>query len=191
MAAHPDKDPPSSDPPPVHVYDDIAEMDNPLPRWWLLTFAGTIVFAIGYFYYYEGFRAGPTPTDELAAARADDARRRGVEAPPAGPEQLMTMSRDAALVAEGATTFAQLCAPCHGASAEGKIGPNLTDAYWLHGGRPEQILTTIASGYPDKGMPAWKSSLGAHKTELVTAYVLSLRGQNRPGKAPQGTEEKD
>lgn len=182
--------PTSSDPPPVHVYDDIVEMDNPLPRWWLLTFAATVIFSAGYFYYFEGFKAAPTPADELAAARAADAARRGVEIA-STPAQLRAMSEDRAAVAEGAALFAQSCAPCHGADGEGKIGPNLTDRHWLHGGQPDQVLATIAAGVPAQGMPAWKPALGPRKTELLTAYVLSLRGKNLPGKAPQGTEEKD
>ena len=28
-----------------HEYDGIQEYDNPMPRWWLLTFAGTVIFS--------------------------------------------------------------------------------------------------------------------------------------------------
>lgn len=171
----------------THVYDDIQEMDNPLPRWWLLTFFGTIVFAAGYFYYYETFKVGLTPDDELAADMARIQKNKG--GPVATPEQLLAMSTDPKALQDGGATFQQLCAACHGDQGEGKIGPNLTDRYWLHGGSPDRILQTVSIGVTDKGMPAWATSLGPRKTQLVTAYVLSLRGKNLPGKAPQGQEE--
>ena len=37
-----------------HTYDGIQEYDNPMPRWWLLTFAGTVIFSIIYY-----FNVGP------------------------------------------------------------------------------------------------------------------------------------
>jgi cytochrome c oxidase cbb3-type subunit 3 len=37
-----------------HEYDGIKEYDNPMPRWWLLTFAGTVIFSVIYL-----FNVGP------------------------------------------------------------------------------------------------------------------------------------
>jgi len=36
-----------------HNYDGIQEYDNQLPRWWFYLFIFTIIFAGGYFYYYQ------------------------------------------------------------------------------------------------------------------------------------------
>jgi len=70
------------------------------------------------------------------------------------------------------------------------VGPNLTDEFWLHGGKPEAVLASVTHGYPDKGMPAWKPVLGAEKVRLAAAYVLSLRGKSVANpKAPQGTKD--
>ncbi|MFX8500645.1 cbb3-type cytochrome c oxidase N-terminal domain-containing protein, partial [Acinetobacter baumannii] len=38
-----------------HIYDeDLVELNNPLPRWWLWMFVITIVFSLGYLYLYPG-----------------------------------------------------------------------------------------------------------------------------------------
>jgi cytochrome c oxidase cbb3-type subunit 3 len=78
---------------------------------------------------------------------------------------------------------------CHQADGSGLVGPNLTDAYWLHGGQPLDILHTVTNGVPEKGMVAWLSQLGPRRVEDVTVYVLTLKGKNLPGKEPQGEPE--
>ena len=82
--------------------------------------------------------------------------------------------------------YAQNCVVCHGDHAEGKIGPNLTDDFWVHGGQPTQVWATIKDGVPARGMPQWGTTLGAEPVQQVSAYVLSLRGSHVPGKAPEG-----
>src|SRR5258708_35685028 len=91
-------------------------------------------------------------------------------------------------LAAGKDIFAAICAPCHGANAGGTVGPNLTDEYWLHGGRPENILTSVRDGWGDQGMPAWGRQLGEGRGREVGAYVVGLTGTHAErGKAPQGT----
>jgi cytochrome c oxidase cbb3-type subunit 3 len=100
------------------------------------------------------------------------------------------MGANPAMMAGAAQIFASRCATCHGGSGEGKIGPNLTDPYWLHGGQPMQIYRTILEGVPDKGMLAWKMQLPPAQVLAMAAYVTTLQGTNPPrAKAPQG--EKD
>lgn len=172
-----------------HVYDGIVEHDNPLPRWWLLTFYGAIVFAAFYWFHFEGFHSGQSPEEELAAAAAADAKRKAASGKALSGAALAALSKDSGVVADGAKTFAESCAVCHGARGEGKIGPNLTDAAWLHGGSPDKVFATIANGVPAKGMPAWEPQLGARKTQALTAFVLSVRNTNVPGKPAQGIDE--
>ena len=46
---------PSSDNTTGHVWDeDLRELNNPLPRWWLFLFIFTLVFAVGYLVLYPG-----------------------------------------------------------------------------------------------------------------------------------------
>ena len=73
-----------------HEWDGIEELDTPMPRWWLWTLYGTILFAIGYCIAYPAWplidRAtagtlGWSSRGDLAAEmRAADAARDGVVA---------------------------------------------------------------------------------------------------------------
>lgn len=173
----------------IHEYDGIQEYDNRLPNWWLYSLFGTIVFAFGYWVYYQQLGAGATP---LAAYEAELATEKAKQAaaPAVTPELLAGLAKDAKVVESGKETFATTCAACHGPSGGGIIGPNLTDAYWLHGGAPENIYATVRDGYAAKGMPAWGPTLGEEKVRAAVAYVLTLRDTNvAGGKPPQGTEE--
>jgi len=172
-----------------HVYDGIVEHDNKLPFWWQLTLYGAVVFALVY-WYGRRLNAIETVNEAYAndvaverAAEADRARARGT----IDDDMLVTLSRDPATLSKGRSTFAASCAPCHRADAGGNIGPNLTDAYWIHGSKPTDLFKIVSEGVPAKGMPTWGPQLGQDRIESVVAFVLSLRDTNVPGgKAPQG-----
>jgi cytochrome c oxidase cbb3-type subunit 3 len=87
--------------------------------------------------------------------------------------------------------FVTRCAACHGAQGQGIIGPNLTDEYWLHGGRPTEILHTITYGEPQAGMIPCKDQLKPEELAAMAAYVLTLQGTKPAnGKAPDGVNAK-
>lgn len=182
------------DSPVVHEYDDIQECDNHLPRWWLYTLYGTIVFAAGYWLYYHTFQRAPLPLDEYKAAKAVEMAAESERLKAAGevtPELLIKLSKDPGTVAEGKQIFESNCVACHSDGGKGNIGPNLTDGYWLHGGDPKSIYTTVNGGFLAKQMPAWGKTLGEPRLRSVVAFVLSIKNTNvGGGKAPQGEPEK-
>ena len=99
----------------------------------------------------------------------------------------LDLMNDEAMMATGASLFVSKCAQCHGNKGEGNIGPNLTDTYWLHGGKLTDIYHTVTEGVPSKGMLAWKNQLGPAEILSVSAFVGSLRDSNpSPAKEPQG-----
>jgi cytochrome c oxidase cbb3-type subunit 3 len=103
-------------------------------------------------------------------------------------ENSVVLLKDAEKLKMGHETFMTRCAVCHGEKAEGKVGPNLTDKYWLHGGNIQDLFKTIKYGVPSKGMVSWENSLNGTQIQEVASYVLSLQGTNPPGgKEPQGT----
>ncbi len=173
-----------------HDYDGIREFDNPLPLWWLVIFWVCILFGYGYWMHYEVAHTGLSLVGEYQASVAEQARKAAL-VKPITDEELIAMSKDPAVTSAGAALFAQNCAVCHGPNAEGKIGPNLTDAYWLHGGKPTQIYKTVTGGVIEKGMPTWLPILGADRVRTLVAFVLTRKGLNLPGKEPQGERAPD
>lgn len=174
----------------VHEVDGIQELDNRLPLWWLWSLYGTIVFGALYWIVYEVSHFAPEPGEIYAAevekARADEAERIKKSGAVTG-EGLVALSKDPATLATGKDVFVKTCVPCHRDDGGGTVGPNLTDAFWIHGGTPEKIYATVKDGVLDKGMPAWGAQLGPERVQAVVAYVLTLTNTNVPGgKAPQG-----
>ena len=172
------------DPDTGHDYDGIREFDNRLPNWWLVTLFTTIVFGYGYWFYYHVF----DHPSEFAAWQSEEAAiaKKLADSAPMTDSLLATLSHDGETVGKGAALFKQQCVACHGEAGEGKIGPNLTDAFWLHGARPTELYNSVSTGVASKGMPAWGAVLGAEKVRSVTAYLQTIQGRNVPGKAPEG-----
>ncbi|MEQ1504892.1 MAG: c-type cytochrome [Myxococcota bacterium] len=73
----------------------------------------------------------------------------------------------------GEDVFKQNCVVCHGEAMEGKVGPSLVDATWIHGGTLPEIEHTITVGVPDKGMVTWGPILGPEKVKAVAEYIYS------------------
>lgn len=143
-----------------HEWDGIKELNTPLPRWWLWTFYGTIVFAAGYTIAYPawplissattgvlGYSSRATLDVDLAAAKAaqGDLVAKVAETPVAdilADENLARFAR-----AGGKSLFKVYCSQCHGTGATGSVGyPNLNDDEWIWGGTIEQVHQTIAHG---------------------------------------------
>jgi cytochrome c oxidase cbb3-type subunit 3 len=169
----------------VHVYDDIHEEDNQLPNWWLAILFGSIVFSFGYWFVFHTTKQLPSPP-EAYRAELDAMKQARAAANPMGDEALADLAEDPAVVAAGKDVFLGTCASCHGQQANGLVGPNLTDKYWIHGATPGDLAKAIDTGFPDKGMPPWGPILGPDKVRKVVAYVLSVRNTNVAGKEPQG-----
>jgi len=166
-----------------HVWDgDLREMNNPLPRWWVGLFVITILFAFAYLYLYPGLgsfagKAGWTSHGQLDA---EIAKGNAEVAPLYARFQGMSVediSRDPQAHAIGERLFMNTCSPCHGSDARGGKGfPNLTSGFWLHGGKPEDIIETITHGRVGM-MPPMVAAVGSSDdVKNVANYVLAISG---------------
>jgi mono/diheme cytochrome c family protein len=72
----------------------------------------------------------------------------------------------------GATLFAQSCASCHGAEAQGLIGPKLTTSSKAKS--PDFLKRQLANGSLNKKMPAFKTIQGKD-LESIIKFVTGLK----------------
>jgi cytochrome c oxidase cbb3-type subunit 3 len=172
-----------------HSYDGIQEYDNPMPRWWVYIFWATILFSVVYWIDVPGIGTGRGRIANYERDMAEAEKRYGSRAPATQitDEALLALTKNPHEVAEGKAVFETNCMPCHRADGGGSIGPNLTDSYWIHGGRPADLYRTAHDGVLAKGMPAWGQVLKPDELTAAVSFVLTLRGTNPPDpKGPQG-----
>jgi len=193
-------DPHTGTPTTGHEWDGIAELNTPLPRWWLWTFYATIAWAFLYWIAYPawplltgatsgvlGWHSRDAVVEEVANlqtlrdpmnAKLAAASLSDIEKTP----ELLSFAR-----AEGSAIFANNCAPCHGAGGQGSKGyPNLNADRWLWGGNLDEIQTTITHGARWEAdpkthlsmMPSFGRDNLLKHDEIVAAanYVRSLSG---------------
>lgn len=160
-----------------HEYDGIQEYDNPMPRWWLLLFAVTILLVPIYYLAPGDIGAGAKREEMYAKEMAEFAAAH----PEFGKatvtvDEMAKIVADPAQVSAGRALFTVNCVSCHTADGGGLIGPNLTDDFWIHGGTPMDVHTTINEGVLAKGMPPWGKLLKPDQIKSLTAFVRSLHG---------------
>jgi cytochrome c oxidase cbb3-type subunit 3 len=166
-----------------HVWDEnLEELNNPLPMWWLYMFYITLIFGIAYLLLYpgSGVFGGALNWSEVGQYNTE----MKVANEKYGPlfakyqsEDLKVVAADPEALKMGKRLFMTYCTNCHGSDAGGGPGyPNLTDNDWLYGGQPETIQTTIMNGR-NGAMPAWGAVLGNEGVIDVANYVMSLSGR--------------
>ena len=175
----------ATDPETDHEYDGIRELDNPVPAWLKLMMYGGVLFGVVYVMHYHVLKTGALQIEEYEMEMAAAAvKYKSVEL----DEDAIVYRDDEASLAKGQSIYLELCQACHLADGGGSVGPNLTDDYWLHGGKIKDIYTTITEGVPEKGMISWKKQLTSQQRVDVSSFIMSLKGTTPAvAKEAQGT----
>ena len=189
-----------------HDWDGIKELDTPTPRWWLVIFYATIVWAVGYWIVYPAWPGISSYTHGLWNHSQRDEVTTDVAAlksARAGREQALANASLADIqnspdllqfaMAEGKAAFGDNCAPCHGAGGQGARGyPNLNDDVWLWGGKLTDIQHTITVGVRSTSADTRQSQMPAFgrdgiikpaQVDDLTEYVVHLSGRAADARA--------
>src|SRR5690554_5134477 len=187
-----------------HEFDGIVEINNPLPRWWMILYWVTIVWGFLYLALYPGLGnfAGLLgwSSSNQDVRSLEESQQATIAAREAGliveydrqvdqadekfgpvfarlsERSIEELSQDEEAVKIGQRLFIQNCAQCHGSNAMGGKGfPDLTDNDWLYGGSPAAIKHSIMEGR-NGIMPAQSQFNDQQITELAT-YVMGLSGR--------------
>ncbi|MEO1553270.1 MAG: cytochrome-c oxidase, cbb3-type subunit III [Pseudomonadota bacterium] len=187
-----------------HSWDGIKELNNPLPRWWLYIWYGTIIWAVVYMILMPAIPALPglgtnttglrNHSDRVLVAEAvqDLKTARVAQSASLLEASLEEIETDRELqqfaLAMGESLFGDNCATCHGAGGRGAVGyPILADDVWLWDGTLDGIEYTLRHGIRHDDdvdtrfslMPAFGRDglLSSDQIDGLTHYVLRVSGQ--------------
>lgn len=168
-----------------HVWDEnLEELNNPLPRWWIIKFYITIVFGIAYLALYPGLGKfegilGWTELGQYEAEISAADTKYGPLYDKYQNQAIPAVAADEDAMNMGERLYVNYCAVCHGSDARGATGfPNLRDSDWLYGGSPEAIKHSIMYGRLG-AMPSWEAPLGgAAGVDQAATYVMKLAGRS-------------
>jgi len=182
-----------------HVWDDdLRDLVNPPPKWWMFGLYASGLFVLGYILLYPSIPLLTTHTKGLMGWTSmkeykEDKLKIDVVREPfekrikemnvnqilADKELVGYVSRSAKVL------FGDNCSACHGAGGQGNPGfPVLADDDWLYEGTVEKIEESITLGR-NGVMTSHGATLSAKEIDDVAQHVLALStgGEYAPGKA--------
>jgi cytochrome c oxidase cbb3-type subunit 3 len=177
-----------------HIWDDnIRELDNPPPRWWMWGLWASIAFVIGYGILFPFWPMADGATKGVLGWTQMDAYRRGMEqveairAPFEARLEGLTAEQileDRELVqytvASSKVLFGDYCSACHGSGGQGNPGyPILADDYWQYGGTPSKLVESLTNGRQGS-MPAHIGILTDDEVDRLARFVVDLKA-GQPG----------
>ncbi|MDP1995978.1 MAG: c-type cytochrome [Gallionella sp.] len=190
-----------------HVWDDdLADLTNEPPKWWMLGLTASALFVVVYWLYYpsipfattNGFFKGIGGWTAIKEMEADVGE---VEAVRGKFEARLKGMTPAAILADselteysirsGKVLFGDNCAACHGQNGigthdkEGLFAPILNDDDWLYGGKIDDIHASIEGGRQGM-MMAHKDMLNAAEIDALANAVAKGQPTSTPLFAAKG-----
>lgn len=183
-----------------HIWDDnLRELENPPPRWWMLAFWASVAWWVGYAILYPMWPIGQEPTQGILGwsqikeykegLAKVEARRGEFESQIAGmtPEQILA---DPGLtqytLASAKVLFGDFCSACHGSGGQGNPSyPVLADDDWLYGGTTAKLIETITNGRKS-AMTANAAMLSESEADTLANWVVQMAETGGSGGSEEG-----
>lgn len=184
-----------------HVWDDdLADLTNQPPKWWMVGLAASAIFCVVYFLYYPSFPVstlgthfkglgGWTAISEMEARQDEvDTLRGKFEArlKDMTPTAILADDELSEYVKRSAKVlFGDNCAACHGQNGigthdkQGLFAPILNDDDWLYGGGIDDIYTSIETGRQSM-MMEYKDILSDAEIETLAHAIADGRPTSTP-----------
>jgi cytochrome c oxidase cbb3-type subunit 3 len=181
-----------------HVWDeDLADLTNQPPKWWMLGLTASALFVVVYCIYYPAIPLMSTFTEGIGgwtAIKEMETDKGEVDAVRGKFEARLKDMTPAAILADselteyvtrsGKVLFGDNCAACHGQNGagtrdkQGLFAPILNDDDWLFGGKIDNIYESIIGGRQGM-MLAHKDSLSAQQIDDVSNFVKALSEEGK------------
>lgn len=183
-----------------HFWDDnLRELRNPPPRWWMNAFWLSIAWWVLYGFLYPMWPTPPWQLDQTEQQFTPGAIgwssikefRQGMaqveEVRAEYEERIAEMSAEEILadpgllqytLASSKVVFGDYCAACHGSGGQGNPGyPVLADNDWLWGGSLGKITETISGGRKGN-MIAHQAILSEQEVDTLARFAVELSEGN-------------
>jgi cbb3-type cytochrome c oxidase subunit III len=134
-----------------------------------------IVFMI--FSLFFGISCGSVVAEETKDAQKPHQHRHDQYAHIKNPVPMTAQS-----IAEGKKLYEKHCITCHGESGKGGVGPDLTDAVWIHGNTDGEIFNAITGGAQVTAMRSFENELSEEARWHLVNYLVCLGSGNKGGR---------
>lgn len=155
--------------------DGIKQNDNKIPTGWMMFYIAGLIYIVVYVILYVPEFGGESwnakHDQEMKEFRAEQQAKLA-----AAPKGNPFKGKEAAVLAEGEEIYNTNCASCHQGNLKGNQAfPSLVAEKLIHGSSEEELYNSIATGYPEKGMPGWEAALGNKRVWKVLTFIESKR----------------
>jgi cytochrome c oxidase cbb3-type subunit 3 len=171
-----------------HYWDDnLRELANPPPSWWMIAFWASILWVVAYAILYPFWPTASSYTQGVlgwtqikeyqeGVAQIQDMRKESEDQ--IAKSTPAEIAKNAGLteytVASAKVLFGDYCSACHGSGGQGNVGyPILADDDWLYGGSMAKIQETVVGGRAGQ-MTAHEKILKPEEVDQLANFVVAL-----------------
>jgi cytochrome c oxidase cbb3-type subunit 3 len=181
-----------------HIWDDdLRELANPPPSWWMIAFWASLIWFVGYSVLYpswpvfDGMQEAKGVLDWTQIQEYDTGVKEVEEIRAKYEDKIKGMDVNAMLAdadvkqyahASAKVLFGDNCAACHGSGGQGNVGfPVLADDDWLYGGDANTLVMTVTNGRKGVMTAHVKNNvLTEDEARKMAKWVTAMKNEGKP-----------